>query len=481
MLQKLRNRIASIPAGVMASMAYTVCSILQRCLSMFTMPLFTRLLTPEQYGQYNVYLSWMNIFTIFITLNLAYGSFSKAMVTYEKDRHGYIAAVQNVTLLLAGVFLLLYLPFRNVWNPLLELPTELVLLMVAEIILQNALLCWYGHRRFTYQYKSVVAVTLLVALSSPALALVLVTNAAEKGIARIIGYAVVVIAVGFACFVYQVIRGKGGIKREYWKYALSFNIPLIPYYLSQVVFNQSDRIMISHMSGTDKAGIYSVAYTLATILTFVLNSINGSYVPWFYGKIKEGKGAENKAMANGISILMAFLLLGVIALAPEIIALMAGPGYTEAVWVVPPVAMSLLLLFYAQLFINVEFYYEQKSLLVWGSIGAAILNVVLNWLLIPIFGFVAAGYTTLASYVVFAVANYFTLKVIRKRNGVDIDFFRLPALIGIFLTFSALSFLAMSLYTLPLVRYIIITCVLVAVLIFHKQVRKFLTSVLKRK
>ena len=463
MLQKLRNRIAAIPAGVMASMAYTVCSILQRCLSMFTMPLFTRLLTTEQYGQYNVYLSWMNILTIFITLNLAYGSFSKAMVTYEKDRHGYIAAIQNITLLLAGVFLLLYLPFREFWNPLLELPTELVLLMVAEIVLQNALLCWYGHRRFTYQYKSVVAVTLLVALSSPALALVLVTNTAEKGVARIIGYAVVVIAVGFACFVYQAIRGKGGTKGEYWKYALRFNIPLIPYYLSQVVFNQSDRIMISHMSGTDKAGIYSVAYTLATILTFVLNSINGSYVPWFYGKIKEGKGAENKAMANGIS------------------ALMAGPGYTEAVWVVPPVAMSLLLLFYAQLFINVEFYYEQKSLLVWGSIGAAVLNVVLNWLLIPVFGFVAAGYTTLASYVVFAAANYFTLKVIRKRSGVDIDFFQLPALIGIFLSFAVLSFVAMALYPLAPVRYAIIACVLAAMLIFHKQVRKFLTSVLKRK
>lgn len=468
-------------SGVTASLAYTVCSILQRCLSMLTMPLFTRLLTQQQYGQYNVYLSWMNIFTIFITLNLSAGSFSKAMVKFENDRPSYIAAVQNVTVLLAGVFLLLYLPLQNLWNPLLEMPTELVLLMVAEIVFQSALLCWYAHRRFTYRYKSVVAMTLLVALSSPTLAYFLVINSAEKGYARIFGYAAVIILAGLSCFIYQAIRGKGGFRKDYIRYALLFNLPLIPYYLSQVIFNQSDRIMISHMVGTDKAGIYSVAYTLATLLNFVLSAINGSYVPWFYGKLKENKGGENKPMANAISVLMAFLLLAVIALAPEVISVMAGDGYAEAMWVVPPVAMSLLLLFYSQLFINVEFYYEEKTLLVWGSITAAGLNIVLNALLIPVFGYVAAGYTTLFSYLVFAVSNYFTLKVVEKKHNTRCDFFDLKALILIFLVFAGLSFLAMFLYTLPIVRYIIIAVVLLGLVIMRKQAIRFVKSIFNKK
>jgi len=448
---------------------------------MITMPLFTRLLTQEEYGQYNVYLSWMGILTIFLTLNLAYGSFSKAMLSFEKDRNGYIAAVQNITLVLTGIFLLIYLPLQKFWNPLLELPTELVLLMVAEIILQNALLCWYGHRRFTYQYKSVVAVTLLVAFSSPVLAYYLVINSTQKGHARIFGYAAVIILVGLCCFVYQAFCGKGGFKKQYWSYAIRFNIPLIPYYLSQVVFNQSDRIMISHMSGTDKAGIYSVAYTLATLVNFVLSAINNSYVPWFYTKIKSNKGTENKSMANGISVLIAFLLLGVIALSPEIISIMAGPGYSEAMWVVPPVAISLLLLFYSQLFINVEFYYEQKHLLVWGSIAAAVLNIVLNWILIPAFGYVVAGYTTLVSYIAFALCNYFTLNTIKKKQNVDVDFFDLRTLIIVFLVFCALSFTAMALYLLPLVRYAIIVIILLAILIYRTRVIAFVKSVLIRK
>ena len=56
-----------VPVAVKASTTYTVCSILQKCLSFVTLPLFTRLLTTEQYGQYTVYTSWSSIFTIFIT------------------------------------------------------------------------------------------------------------------------------------------------------------------------------------------------------------------------------------------------------------------------------------------------------------------------------------------------------------------------------------------------------------------------------
>lgn len=481
MFKKLGDTIKNTPLGVKASVAYAVCSMLQKSLSLITLPLFTRLLTQTQYGQYNVYVSWMNIFTIFITLNLPAGSFSKAMISFEDDRSGYIAAAQNVTLLLGGIFLLIYLPLQNFWNPLLELPTELVLLMVAEIILQCALLCWYGHRRFTYQYKGVIALTLLVSFASPLLAYFLVSGSSEKGVARIIGYASVIIAVGLACFIYQAIKGKGGLRKKYWRFALVFNLPLIPYYLSQVVFNQSDRIMISHLSGTDKAGIYSVAYTLATILNFVITAINGSYVPWFYNKLKAREGSDNKPVANGISILMAFLLLAVIALAPEIIYVMAGKSYGEAMWVVPPVAMSLLLLFYSQLFINVEFYYEERMLLVWGSIGAALCNILLNWLLIPSWGYVAAGYTTLFSYGVFAVSNYLTLKVLEKKYQTRCDYFDLKALIVIFLVFMVLSFAAMGLYLLPVIRYCIIGAVLLALILLHKAVIKFVKSVLVRK
>ncbi len=483
MIKKLLNKWTAIPVQVRATSAYTICSILQKCLSFITLPLFTRLLTTQQYGQYSVYTSWSGILTIFLTLYLGYGSFSTAMVKFEDDRRGYVCGVQGVCCALTALFLAIYLPLQNLWNGLFELPTPLVLLMVAEILTGFAITCFYERNRFEYRYKSVVGLTLLNTLLSPTIALIFVLNSQERGYARIIGYALGNIIIGLCVFIFNTVQGGGQktFSKKYWKYALSFNIPLIPYYLSQVIFNQSDRIMISHISGTDKAGLYGVAYTLAMILNFVLNAINNAYIPWFYGKIKEGKPEENKPVANGIAILMAFLLLAVIALAPEIILIMAGEPYREAMWVVPPVAMSLLLLFYAQLFINVEFYYEEKTMLVWGSVFSAVLNVVLNALLIPVFGFVAAGYTTLVSYLVFAFANYVVLKIIGKRRNISMDYFDLKALLLILGVFVGLSFLAMFLYELIVIRYIIVGAVLLSLIVFHKKVIEFVKAVLVRK
>ena len=465
-----------------ASAAYTLCSILMKCLSFITMPLFTRLLTQEQYGQYSVYLSWSGILVIFTTLNLAYGSFNTAMVRFEKDRWGYAASLQGLCAVLTLAFLLLYLPFRQWLNGLFGMPTPLVILLVAEILFQFAISCFYGVQRFSYKYVSVVTVTLLHAITAPLLAFILVMLSPEKGYARIAGYAISNILLGIAIGMLILCRGKGKLfKKDYWKFALSFNIPLVPYYLSQVIFNQSDRIMIDRISGTDKAGMYSVAYTLGTILSFVLNSINNSYVPWFYQRIRAGEGKSNRAVSRGIALLMAFLLLGVIAIAPEIIGIMAGASYAEAAAVVPSVAMSILLLFYSQLFINVEFYYEEKSLLVWGSIGAAVLNIALNRWLIPVFGYVAAGYTTLISYIVFAVSNYATMRYMAKKKQVDCDFFDIGALVLIFLGFAALGFVALWLYPYFWVRLSIILAVLLALGIFHKQVIAFVKAVLVRK
>ena len=471
---KLKNKWQSVPLTVKVSTAYAVCSILQRCLTYLTMPLFTRIMSKAQYGQVTVYASWQGILQIFLTLNLAYWSYSTAMVKFEDDREGYISAIQGICVALSAAFLVIYLPFRHLWNQLFELPTWIMLVMIAEILAMTCTQMWNGKKRFEFRYISVVVITLAVSVLSPLLQYLLVVNWEEKGFARIVGSAIVTVLLGGFFFVFNSLKGKKLFHREYWKYALGFNVPLLAYYLSQVVFNQSDRIMISHISGTDKAASYGVAYGLAMMLTFVLNAINNSYLPWYYGKIKEGKETENRKVALGIAGLMALLLTGVIWFAPEIILIMGGEKYAEAVYVVPPVAVSLLLLFYSQLFINVEFYYEEKKSLVYASIGAALANLVLNWIFIRIFGFVAAAYTTLVSYVLFAVCNCFAMKkVLKKREKEDAAYdYR-----GLLLILGALCVLAVAgrlLYGTLIVRAAVTCVVLLVLFIKRKELAGFL-------
>ena len=233
-----------------------------------------------------------------------------------------------------------------------------------------------------------------------------------------------------------------------------------------MVFNQSDRIMISHFSGQDKAGIYGVACTLALVLNFVLNAINDAYVPWLYRNLKIKNTSDSPKVANIIGVLMAVLLLGVIGLAPELIHLLAGEQYREAVWAVGPVAVSVLLLFYSQLFINIQFYYEQKGMLVFASLGAAVLNIVLNALMIPRFGFLAAAYTTLVSYLVFAGANFWAMRQTLKKQAIQEKLFDMRGLSLILLAFVVLSAAAMALYDYLVIR-LAIAAVFVIVLAFR--------------
>lgn len=466
MMYEIKQKWENIPLTVRVSMSYTICSILQKCLSFITLPLFTRLLTTEQYGQYTIYSSWMGILTIFLTLNLAYGSFQTAMVKFENNRSEYINSIQGICLLLSIIFITVYLPFKSYWNKLFELPTIIVLLMISEIIFQTSTQLWMGKMRFEFKYKPVVAVTLLVSILSPILAYVLVNLTEEKGFARIIGYSLINIITGLVIFILNKKRGRF-YNKEFWRYALSFNIPLLVYYLSQVIFNQSDRIMISHMKGASEAAMYGVAYNLAMLLTFVLNAINNSYIPWLYDKMKNNHEEENKKISLTLVLIMGTMILFVIWYAPEIIRIMAGEKYSSAIYVVAPVSISLLLLLYSQFFINIDFYYEQKKELVYASICAAIINIILNYLFIPKLGFVVAGYTTLISYIIFTFINYITMRMFLRKNSIPDNLYDYRLLLILLILFFLSSFLGVFLYNFLIVR-LVITFIILAFIYFNR-------------
>ncbi|MBR4586765.1 MAG: oligosaccharide flippase family protein [Lachnospiraceae bacterium] len=465
--EKIKKRFLS-SEEVKASTAYVLCSTLQRCLSFITLPLFTRLLTPDEYGISTVYTSTMAVAIVFTSLNLPFGSFSPAMMRFEKDRDGYISAVNAICSFLTVGYFIVYLLFRDFWNGLLDLPTELMILMGFEMLFNTAIQFWMAKARFEYSYKSFVAVTLLLSVAGTACSVIAVLFLPNKGVFKVIANGIVICAVGLVIMLGSFTKGRKPFNREYWKYALSFNIPLVPYYLSQIIFNQSDRLMINSMIGRSDAAMYGVAYSLALILTFVLNAANNSYVPWMYKKIRENEFRNNKRVSAIIAVILAGLLLGVIAFAPEIILVMAGSSYTAAVWVVPPVSMSLLLLFYSQLFINIEFYFEEKYRLVGASILAAAVNVVLNYFGIKMFGFVAAGYTTFISYILFAICNFLTMRKVCREKELRSDMYDYRFLLGLFVVFSMIGFCFMALYPFRWIRLGIIAAGTVAVMAFRK-------------
>ncbi len=468
-LAKIKNfKNASEP--VKASIAYTLCGIVQQGISILTLPIFTRILTAEQYGITTVYTATASMIGIFLSLQLPYGTLQTAMIKFEDDRDGYISSALGLCTTLTAIYLLICVIFHGWIESTLKISYFLQLLLGIELLMNNSQAFWMGKQRFEFKYKSVVYVTLADLIASIGLSFVAIyLFPSFSGTARVAANAGITIVIGAYLYFLAVLRGKKLFNKRYWRYALTFNVPLIPYYLSQSVFNQSDRLMISSMCGTGQAAIYSVAYSLGCILVFVINAINNSYTPWMFNNIKHKTFDKCAGIALGLSALVASLLLCIIMFTPEAVRIMAPAEYYSAIYVVPPIVLSTLLLYYTQFFGGFEFYFEKKQYLLISSFSGAIINIVLNFLLIPIFGFTAAAYTTLFSYMTFAGLECYFMKKICRENGLPENIYDIKGMIFVFLLLAAAGFVFMFLYSYILIRYAVIALLAVLVFIFRNK------------
>lgn len=417
-MNKLWEKYKSLPVAIKASGWYMVCNIIQNALGFITLPIFTRILTTDEYGMYTMYLTWMNIIVIFTTLNLQYGVFNTAMAKFPQERDRFLSAMQGLTTVISLLWLVIYVVFHNLWNSLFNLPVIVMIAMAVEMCFLPAKDYWCGKQRYEYRYKGMVIYTLALTFVNPVICILAVLVSDNKGIVRILVAAAVNVCFYLVLYIYNFKKGKVFYNKVYWKYALEFGVPLIIYYLSQMIFNQSDKIMIEHLVGRDKAGIYSLVYSCSVVVVFVINSINSAFTPWKYQKIGEKKYKDIGRISNLLTLAIGGILLMVIMCGPEIVKIIATSEYYEAIWIMPPVIGSLFFLFLSQLFIDIEFYYEEKKYLVGGSILSAVLNIILNYFAIKKWGYIAAGYTTLIAYIVFALCNYhYMRKICKDRIG----------------------------------------------------------------
>lgn len=467
----LWGKYKSLPDAAKVSLWFIICSVLQKGMSFLTTPIFTRIMTTEHFGQVTLYNSWINIVCIFTTLNLQHGSFNTAQVKFSEDRKVYTSSIQGLVFLISALALVVAIVFRNFFTGLMELPFIILLVMIVNIFARFNSELWMSNCRFDAKYKAMSAVIILSSVLAQVLGVLAVTLSEEKGYMRIVAVAIVEMLFGFAIAVYNFSRGKKLFVKKYWKFALGFNLPLIPYYLSQIVFSVSDRIMISSMAGTDKAGIYGLAHTIALLLVFVITAIRNSYTPWFFKHLKSQETAPIKKFNLAISAAVGGILLLFTFVAPELLLLMGGQTYYEAVWIIPPLVAGVLFEFFTDPACNVLFFFEKKGSLVAATIGCAVFNIIFNYIGIKLIGYYAAAFVTLVSYILFWLFLHVCAQRICKKNGYDSKHIlpiRGQMLLG--LGFLLLTAGCTALYPVWYARYGILLVVVIIGLINYKKV-----------
>lgn len=452
-----------------ATLWFFVCTVIQKCISVITTPIFTRLMSVEQYGQVSVFNSWMQIVTLICTLRLDYGVFYKGISKFKDDKDGYTLSMQSLSSIITLIVLFFYLIFRDCINALTELSTFLSLVMIFEVFAAFSISYWSIRNRYDYNYKKIVIVTIAMSIFNVVAGLFAVILSENKGVARIVSAAIVEIIIGLAIYIINIHRGKRLINLAYVKFAVLFNLPLIPHYLSTYILEQSDRIMIQKMVGVSEAGLYSVAYNAGIMIKIVSNSINNALVPWEYRKLEENDfGSLNKKL-NSFMILFSFAALAFIALAPEAIFVLAGEKYYSAVYCIPPITASCFFVFVWGVYGNAEFYYDANKFTMYISGAGAIVNLILNYVCIKAFGYTAAAYTTLFCYMLFTISHFiFVNHISEKKCGKKAFDARCLTILSIALL--AGSVVLSLLYNYMLVRYILILVTLVLTFVKRKQI-----------
>ena len=479
-LKELLQKYQNLSNPIKASIWFAICNMLQRGISLISTPIFTRLLTTDEYGVFTVYQSWYNIIAVFATLNLYCGVFNNGLMKFSANKAKFVSSMQGLSTTATVVLFLVYACNMDFWNSLFGLSSLFVMLIFVELLFVPAYQFWGVQQRYEFKYKSLVIVTLAMTIASPVIGVIAVLSTTYKAEARVLSYVLIQVFIGLVLYVYNMIRGKTFFSKEYWKFALGFNIPLIPHYLSQIILQQSDRIMINSMVGTGASAIYGVAYTIGMLMQMITNAIVSSYTPYSYQKLEAKDYYSIRKTANSLLLFVGVCCLMVVVVGPEVVALIAPSEYADAMWIIPPVSISVYFMFMYNLFSGVEFFFELTKFSMIASCSAAGVNVVLNYIFIKLYGYIAAGYTTLVCYLLYALAHGILCQWVARKKTDCKEIYDNKAIIVFSLVIIGLMIGITFLYRYTIVRWLLVAAAVILAFVKRRDLVAFAKSMQKR-
>lgn len=477
---KLLDKYKLLSKPAKASLWFTTCYVIQRGLQFIGMPIYTRIMSPEEYGVYSVFLSWFNLICVFSSFNIYSGTFNKAMIKYEKNRDSYISSIQWFTFIIGIIFSVLLIGLSKIIREYTVFSNKLIFLMCVHLTLYPTLQYWSQKQRFLFEYKKLVFITLINSIASLGLGVLFVQISEDKSLALIAVTVVVQALINIVLFFLMAKKGKTIYDKDFWKWSIITAIPLVPHYLSEILLGHADRLMINQMCGAAQAGIYNIVYQISMVMTIIRTGINGSFTPWLYYSIKEKRFEEIRKVTKALTVFMGTLTLLFMLLGPEILKLAAPPSYYEAVIGIPAIMVGCFFIFVYVLFLNVEIYYEQNNLVAVASIVAAIVNVVLNYVCINQFGYLAAAYTTMISYLLMAIMHYFFMKRISKTHAEIIELLDSKYIFLISVGLIVISLGILLLYDFFVIRWSLIIIMAIVTLKKRAIIIQLMSNIRKR-
>lgn len=447
---------------------FTISNLLVRGVSILSVPIFTRVLSEEQYGLWSVYSGYLQILIIIATWDIPYGAFQKGLFKYSDEKQFSLSVLIFVTFNSLLSFFMVFGGY-DLYGSVLKIPRNMLWPICVYSISYTIYRNWIVEKQKEYSYLPVFCVSVFYGFAIVLIPLFCVlyfdATANTRFGTEII--TTIIITVGFSIRTISngVHKYNISVLKKHIKFIIAFQAPCVLHSLSLIVLGISDRLMISNMVGNTQAAYYSVAYSVASCFIIVITSIDQSFTPWIYEQMKKASYERISGWCNAFAMLVAGGLLIFEIIAPEIMCLLFPKNYYEAIYSMAPVTCSLFFMMLYSSFVHIQAYFEDTTYIMRASVVGGILNIVLNVIGIPLFGYIVCGYTTLISYAVLAVAHYSFSKRLLLDRGSDVSAFDGAFLLKVSILMIGGTLLGVVCYPHPTIRYMFLFVILLVVII----------------
>jgi len=431
------------------------------------LPLYTRMLTTSEYGQLDILQTTISLLIPLVTFQVVEAVFRFSVDMRDKDSASKVLT-NGIFLCLVGMLItLLLFPIFNNSEPFATYTAVFYLMMFLTIF--HGIIKQFV--RGLEKIKTFVAADLIYTGSFVTFNVVFLVNLRMglRGyfLSMVLAHLVAIIVLIIFANVFKYLNLKS-FNKKLLKTMLIYSMPLIPNGLMWWVMNVSDRYILTYFLGFDATGIYSVSYKFPSLIT-LMNSI--FFMAWQLSAMQEyGKEGYDSFYKNIFGVLSSFLLLitaVVLLILKPLMSVFVADAFYESWKYVPLLLVGTVFQAFSSFF-GTNYTASKKTKGAFTtSVYGAIVNIVINLLLIPIWGIQAAAFSTMLAYLTMWFLRIFDTKKFVK---IKIDWKSL------ILSIILIGIQILGLYTITnMITFFIVETILILAMLFIQ--RKYIKQV----
>ena len=396
------------------SLIYGLGSVLLRSLSLLVLPLYTRYLSPADYGVVALGSSLTALLSLILPIGLynAVARFYFIIEAREERRR----VIGTIWLAMLGIGLVISLLLDMVgatlfeavfpqleFNPYVRISIWTAYLTLFSFVPLNLFQVQERPGAFVWWTGAILILT--VALT------ILFVVILEKGAYGYLLATLIANAIFAIPYVVVTIRDADFcLDFTYLSKAIKFSLPLVPHGLSSWVLAVSDRAILQFYVSVSALGIYSLGYTFGMIQITISAAINQAFIPFLFKRVAEEGGSAEPRLARLVTyytLTICTVAVGLCIFAKEIIYFFTAEPFHSAYQVVPIIVLGYLWNGLYVIPLNFLFLKSRTELIPIGTVTAGFVNVAINYLFVQDYGIMTAAWATFVAFFVMLILVFF--------------------------------------------------------------------------